>query len=119
MADPDAPAGGAAPEVKPAELADLSSAAQPKPGAGDLNLIRDIPVTLTVELGRTDLLIQDVLELVPGKVIGLDRIAGDPLDLLVNGKLLAKGEVVVVDDHYGIRLTAIIDPAERQAAATG
>jgi flagellar motor switch protein FliN/FliY len=109
----DAPADN----VKPAELQDLSSAAAPKPGAPDLELIRDIPVTLQVELGRTDMMVQDVLELTPGKVIELDRLAGEPLDILVNGKLLAKGEVVVVDENFGIRLTSIVDPDSRKAAA--
>ena len=113
----DEPATPADPAVKPADFPDLSAAAQDKPVVPDFDLVRDIPVTLQVELGRTEMMIQDVLELTPGKVIELDRLAGEPLDILINGKLLAKGEVVVVDENFGIRLTSIVDPATRQAAA--
>jgi flagellar motor switch protein FliN/FliY len=81
-----------------------------------MELVKDIPVVLTVELGRTDMVIQDILELTPGKVIELDRLAGEPLDILVNGTLLARGEVVVVDENFGVRLTSIIDPALRAEA---
>lgn len=102
--------------VKPAEFPDLSDAAQPPPAGANLSLVKDIQVTLTVELGRTDMIIQDILELTPGKVIELDRLAGEPLDILVNGTLLARGEVVVVDENFGVRLTSIIDPAERAEA---
>jgi flagellar motor switch protein FliN len=105
--------------AQPVELQDLSGAAGAKPATADLDLVRDIPVTLQVELGRADMLVQDVLELTPGKVIELDRLAGEPLDILINGKLLAKGEVVVVDENFGVRLTSIIDPDQRQAAADG
>jgi flagellar motor switch protein FliN/FliY len=103
-------------DVKPAEFPDLADAAKNTPAAPNLDLVRDIHVTLTVELGRTEMVINDILALTPGKVIELDRLAGEPLDILVNGTLLAKGEVVVVDENFGIRLTAIIDPAERAAA---
>jgi flagellar motor switch protein FliN/FliY len=107
----------ASPEIKNAEFPDLAgtaNAASTAPGSG-IELVRDIQVTLTVELGRTDMVINDILELTPGKVIELDRLAGEPLDILVNGTLLARGEVVVVDENFGIRLTSIIDPAERAA----
>jgi flagellar motor switch protein FliN/FliY len=100
-------------DVKAAEFPDLSQADQPAAGAPNLDLVRDIHVTLTVELGRTDMVINDILALTPGKVIELDRLAGEPLDILVNGTLLAKGEVVVVDENFGIRLTSIVDPAAR------
>jgi flagellar motor switch protein FliN/FliY len=109
----DAPANA---EVKPAQLEDLSKQAAPPGAAPNLQLVKDIQVTLTVELGRTNMLIQDILELTPGKVIELDRLAGEPLDIVVNGKLLAKGEVVVVDENFGVRLTAIVDPEQREAA---
>jgi flagellar motor switch protein FliN/FliY len=101
--------------AQPAEFPDLSGAGSvaAKP---NLELVRDINVTLTVELGRTDMLIADVLELTPGKVIELDRLAGEPLDIMVNGTLLAKGEVVVVDENFGVRITAIIDPEAREKA---
>ncbi len=104
------------PAVTPAEFPDLSAAAQPAPGAPNLELVKDIQVTLTVELGRTDMVIQDILELTPGKVVELDRLAGEPLDILVNGTLLARGEVVVVDENFGVRLTSILDPAQRAEA---
>lgn len=102
--------------VRPAEFPDLAGSAATPPGSGNLDLVRDIQVTLTVELGRTDMVIQDILELTPGKVVELDRLAGEPLDIVVNGKLLAKGEVVVVDENFGIRITSIIDPRAREAA---
>ena len=104
------------PDVKPAEFPDLSGADQPKPVGANLELVKDIHVTLSVELGRTDMVIQDILELTPGKVIELDRLAGEPLDILVNGTLLARGEVVVVDENFGVRLTSILDPAQRAEA---
>lgn len=119
MADDTNPA---EPQVKAAEFPDLSGAGKVAPGVNTLDLVRDIQVMLTVELGRTEMLIQDILELTPGKVIELDRLAGEPLDILVNGKLLAKGEVVVVDENFGVRITSIIDPHQREAAlgtATG
>src|SRR5260221_559271 len=110
-AQPGAPAepGGAEPQVRPADFPDLAGSAGTAAGANNLDLVRDIQVMLTVELGRTDMLIQDILELTPGKVIELDRLAGEPLDIVVNGKLLAKGEVVVVDENFGVRITSIID----------
>ncbi|TVR44033.1 MAG: flagellar motor switch protein FliN [Planctomycetota bacterium] len=85
----------------------------------NLDLIRDIQVTLTVELGRTDMVIEEVMGLTPGKVIELDKLAGEPLDILINGKLLAKGEVVVVDENFGIRITSIVDPRARVQAIGG
>jgi flagellar motor switch protein FliN len=79
----------------------------------DIDLILDIPVSMTVELGRTKVPIRNILEITQGAVIELDAAAGDPLDVLVNGCLIAKGEVVVVNDKFGIRLTDIITPSER------
>lgn len=79
----------------------------------DIDLIRDVPVQLTVELGRTRLTIKELLQLSQGSVVQLDGLAGAPMDIYVNGYLIAQGEVVVVDDHYGIRLTDIITPSER------
>ena len=68
----------------------------------------DVPLQVTVELGRTRKLIRDILELAPGSVIELDKLAGEPVDILVNGKLIAKGEVVVIDDNFGVRITKIV-----------
>lgn len=83
--------------------------------AGDVNLdvILDIPVTLSVEIGRTKISIRNLLQLNQGSVVELERLAGEPMDLLVNGTLIAHGEVVVVNDQFGIRLTDVISAAER------
>ncbi|MCS2610240.1 flagellar motor switch protein FliN [Halomonas dongshanensis] len=79
----------------------------------DLEMIMDIPVKLTVELGRTRLTIKQLLELAQGSVIELEGLAGEPMDILINGYLIAQGEVVVIEDKYGIRVTEIITPSER------
>ena len=79
----------------------------------DIDMILDIPVQLTVELGRTKIPIKHILQLAQGSVIELDGLAGEPMDVLVNGYLIAQGEVVVVNDKFGIRLTDIITPSER------
>jgi len=91
------------------------------PGAGmpmqapgnDLNMILDIPVQLTVELGRTRVPIKHILQLAQGSVVELETLAGEPMDVLVNGFLIAQGEVVVVNEKFGIRLTDIVTPSER------
>jgi len=82
-------------------------------GAQDLDLILDIPVALTVELGRTRIPIKHILQLAQGSVIELEALAGEPMDVLVNGCLIAQGEVVVVNEKFGIRLTDIVTPSER------
>ncbi|WP_337010420.1 flagellar motor switch protein FliN [Pantoea sp. AS142] len=79
----------------------------------DIDLIMDIPVKLTVELGRTKMTIKELLRLAQGSVVSLDGLAGEPLDILINGYLIAQGEVVVVNDKYGVRITDIITPSER------
>ena len=79
----------------------------------DIDMILDIPVQMTVELGRTKLAIRNLLQLAQGSVVELDGMAGEPMDVLVNGCLIAQGEVVVVNDKFGIRLTDIITPSER------
>ncbi len=79
----------------------------------DIDFVLDIPVQLTVELGRTKIAIKNLLQLAQGSVVELDGMAGEPMDVLVNGCLIAQGEVVVVNDKFGIRLTDIITPAER------
>lgn len=85
----------------------------------DIDLIMDIPVQLSVELGRTRLTIRNILQLGQGSVVELDGLAGEPMDIFVNGYLIAQGEVVVVDEKYGIRLTDIITPAERLRRLNG
>ncbi|MBH1928811.1 flagellar motor switch protein FliN [Serratia rubidaea] len=79
----------------------------------DIDLILDIPVKLTVELGRTKMTIKELLRLSQGSVVALDGLAGEPLDILINGYLIAQGEVVVVADKFGVRITDIITPSER------
>ena len=79
----------------------------------ELDIILDIPVQMSVELGRTKIAIKNLLQLAHGSVVELDAMAGEPMDVLVNGTLIAQGEVVVVNDKFGIRLTDIITPSER------
>lgn len=79
----------------------------------NLALVMDVTLNLTVELGKTEISIKDVLELTRGSVIELDRVAGEPVDLYANGKLIAKGEVVVIEDNFGLRITSIVSPADR------
>ncbi len=80
-----------------------------------LDLLLDVPLDVSVELGRTRLTIQDLLALSPGSVVELDKVAGEPLDILVNDRLVARGEAVVVNDKFGIRITDIVSPQERIA----
>jgi flagellar motor switch protein FliN/FliY len=101
--------------MAPAAFANFNAGGgAPAPSAGnDINLILDIPVQLTVELGRTRIPIKNILQLAQGSVVELDAMAGEPMDVLVNGYLIAQGEVVVVNDKFGIRLTDIVTPSER------
>jgi flagellar motor switch protein FliN/FliY len=77
------------------------------------DVLENIPVTLSIEVGRATIKIRDLLRLTQGSVVELDRIAGEPLDLLINNTVVAQGEVVLVNDRYGIRLTRVVPPAER------
>jgi len=79
----------------------------------DLDVLQNIPVTLSVEVGRTGMQIRDLLKLSEGSVIELDRVAGESIDILVNNTVIARGEVVVVNERYGVRLTQVLDAAER------
>jgi len=109
-AQPDKPAATRAPldEFRPS-----SKAAASAPGAPDLDVILDIPVRISMEVGNTEITIRNLLQLNQGSVIELDRLAGEPLDVLVNGTLIAHGEVVVVNEKFGIRMTDVISPSER------
>lgn len=98
--------------VQPVQFAPLVQGSMPLMDT-NIDLIRDVPLQVTVELGRTRKLIRDILELAPGSVVELDKLAGEPVDILVNGKLIAKGEVVVIDENFGVRITDIISPLER------
>ena len=91
----------------------LSGAVSAGGGRQDIDMILDIPVQLTVELGRTRIPIKHILQLAQGSVVELDAMAGEPMDVLVNGCLIAQGEVVVVNEKFGIRLTDIVTPSER------
>jgi flagellar motor switch protein FliN/FliY len=107
-------AAAAVPEPQKANIfQNLASSDGNPAAANNLDLILDIPVQLTVELGRTKIAIRNLLQLAQGSVVELDGLAGEPMDVLVNGCLIAQGEVVVVNDKFGIRLTDIISPAER------
>jgi flagellar motor switch protein FliN/FliY len=100
--------------AQPAQIFEqLSGSADSATTPQGFDMILDIPVSLTVELGRTKISIRNLLQLAHGSVVELDGLAGEPMDVLVNGTLIAQGEVVVVNDKFGIRLTDIITPQER------
>ncbi len=98
--------------VQPVQFAPLKPSGIPVIDP-NIALIMDVPLQVTVELGRTRKLIREILELSPGSVVELDKLAGEPVDILVNGKLIAKGEVVVIDENFGVRVTDIVSPIER------
>jgi len=106
-------ANNAAASVQPAPLADLKPAPQATEAPANLEAILDIPVTLSVQIGNTKISIRNLLQLNQGSVVELDRLAGEPLDVLVNGTLVAHGEVVVVNEKFGIRLTDVVSAQER------
>ena len=99
--------------VAPASFTNFAPTGVTTAAGNDINMILDIPVQLTVELGRTRIPIKHILQLAQGSVVELDALAGEPMDVLVNGYLIAQGEVVVVNDKFGIRLTDIVTPSER------
>jgi len=104
----------AAPTAERAPLDEFeASAPKPRPGSPDMDVILDIPVRISMEVGNTEITIRNLLQLNQGSVIELDRLAGEPLDVLVNGTLIAHGEVVVVNEKFGIRMTDVISPSER------
>nr|WP_040405182.1 flagellar motor switch protein FliN [Ectothiorhodospira sp. PHS-1] len=118
-ADAGAAKGGAWKDPTPKmSFEDLGAEASPGRGAEggaevNLGVILDVPVTISMEIGRTRIPIRNLLQLNQGSVVELDRLAGEPLDVMVNGTLVAHGEVVVVNEKFGIRLTDVISPAER------
>jgi flagellar motor switch protein FliN len=95
------------------EFESISAPAKSSSSQNDIQMVLDIPVQLTVELGRTKVPIKYILQLAQGSVVELDALAGEPMDVLVNGYLIAQGEVVVVNEKFGIRLTDIVTPSER------
>lgn len=109
--DPDAQSGGVLSGDAPKPFS--SSSVGGDAPVNDINMVLDIPVQLSVELGRTKVPIKHILQLGQGSVVELDALAGEPMDVLVNGYLIAQGEVVVVNDKFGIRLTDVVTPSER------
>jgi flagellar motor switch protein FliN/FliY len=99
--------------ARAAEFEQMQDEGQPATGDVNLDVILDVPVTLSMEVGRTRVPIRNLLQLNQGSVVELDRAAGEPLDVFVNGTLIAHGEVVVVNERFGIRLTDVVSPAER------
>lgn len=100
-------------EARRAEFDNLQDESTPANRDVNLDVILDVPVTLSMEVGRTRIPIRNLLQLNQGSVVELDRAAGEPLDVFVNGTLIAHGEVVVVNEKFGIRLTDVVSPAER------
>lgn len=107
----------APPNVQPVQFANLQPT-PPPPELGNIGLLMDVYMELTVELGRTRKLIRDILGIGEGTIIELDKLAGEPVDILVNHKLIAKGEVVVIDENFGVRVTEIVSPMERMSELT-
>jgi flagellar motor switch protein FliN/FliY len=96
--------------VAEAELELLTDAAPVGSGPADLSLVLDVPVELAVEIGRARMTIRETLALAPGSIVALDRTAGEPVDLLVNGHRVARGEVVAIDEDFGFRITEVLAP---------
>ncbi len=101
-------------EAAPAQFENLTAeTGQPVSADNGLDMVMDVPVTVTLEVGRTRMSVRDLLQLTHGSVVELDRRSGEPLDVLVNGTLVARGEVVVINDHFGIRITDVVTPVDR------
>ena len=112
----DTEAGGHADQAgSQVPMEQFQDASQPDDDENPVNfdVIMDVPVTISMEIGRTSINIRNLLQLNQGSIVELDRLAGEPLDVLVNGTLIARGEVVVINEKFGIRLTDVISPAER------
>ena len=101
-------------EIKELEVPEFQDEGKtPQQNAKDINFILDIPLEVTVVIGRTKILVQELLQLGQGSVVALEKLAGEPMEVYVNDRLIGRGEVVVVNERFGIRLTDIISPAER------
>jgi len=101
------------PEISQVQFEDFDQKDRPPSNRDRIDLIMDIVLPVSIELGRTKMYIKDILELERGSIIELDKMAGEPVDLYINNKKMAEGEVVVVDKHFGIRITNLIDPQDR------
>jgi len=113
------PAASSAPpsaSAQRARFAPLVAEPASSPAPTNIDLLMDVSLRVSVELGRATLSVRDALNMAPGNVVELDKLAGDPVDVLVNGRLIAKGEVVVVDDQFGVRITEIVSPKQRVEA---
>lgn len=108
-----APAAKEAAQYSPENLADGTQGGDARRADVNLDLVLDIPVDVSLRVGTTDITIRDLVSLVEGSVVALDTDAGEPMDVLVNGTLIAHGEIVVVDDRFGVRLTDVVSPTER------
>jgi len=109
------------PQAAPVREHDLSQleGAPANGEAGNIDLLLDVSVPVVAQLGATEMRIRDILKLMPGSIVELDKLAGEPVDLLVRGKPFAQGEVVVVDENFGVRMTRILSPRERAENAAG
>ena len=94
--------------IQPAQFQSFAAGGMPGGESANIDLIMDVPLEVTVELGRTKKLISEILDFAPGTILELEKIAGEPVDVLVNGKLVAKGEVVVIEESFGVRVTDIV-----------
>lgn len=112
QAESEAPTEAPKADAKAAPMTKLDDSGKPRTDV-NMDMVLDIPVTISMEIGRTRISIRNLLQLSQGSVVELDRLAGEPMDVLVNDTLIAHGEVVVVNDKFGIRLTDVISPAER------
>jgi len=100
-------------QFSPDELQDKSAPPLTKGADINLNLVLDVPVNISLRVGTTDISIRDLVRLVEGSVVALDQSSSEPMDVLVNGTLIAHGEIVIVDDKFGVRLTDVVSPVER------
>jgi flagellar motor switch protein FliN/FliY len=101
------------PSASPVEFQQLSLQAPSSPTRSSIDLLLDVKMPIAIELGRTEMAISEILNLGPGSVVELNKLAGEPVDLLVNGRVIARGEVVVVDENFGVRITLLMSPQER------
>jgi flagellar motor switch protein FliN/FliY len=100
-------------EVQAAEFQQVDASPEGALNPRRLDLLLDLTLPVAIELGRTNMLIKDILDLQRGSVVEFDKLAGEPVDVLINGKKMAQGEVVVIEKHFGIRITSLVDPTER------
>ncbi len=99
--------------VQPATFSEFQPGGLGQQESKNLDMLLDIPLQVTVELGRTNRSVKDILEMSSGSIIELDKLAGEPVDILVNSRLIAKGEVVVIDENFGVRISDIVSPSDR------